>query len=201
MPGGGGNSASQLAEQQRLERDLALKQGTALIDSSFAGFNSDFYDARKKAYTDYAMPQLGQQFRNTQQQTQNQLFDRGLQNSSQSKSIGRSLLGELSKNQQTVANQAQSQANQLQQNVENQRINLYNQLSASQSPSMVGTAALNAAQSFYAPSAFVPIGQLFSDWTTNYVGSLNNKNYNTATSDLSRLPQLSLAPIPSNKYV
>lgn len=195
MPTGGGNAAS-LAAQQQKERALALAQGKAAIDQQFAGFTPEFYNQKKQDYINYAMPQLGQQFRTQQNEAQYALANKGQTRSSQAEALNRTLGQSLAQNQQTIANTGQAQANQLRQNVEGQRANLYGILSSSQDPSMAATGALAAAQNYTTPSAFVPIGQMFADWTQNNLASKNATTFQTATDNLNRPYTPNFAPLP-----
>ena len=195
MAGGGGNAAA-LAAQQQKERAAALATGKAAIDQQFAGFTPEFYNQRKQDYINFAMPQLGQQFRTQQNEAQYSLANKGQTRSSQAQALGRTLGQNLAQNQQTIANAGQAQANQLQQSVEGQRNNLYSVLSSSQDPSMAATAALGTAQGFSTPSAFVPIGQMFSDWTQNNLAAKNTATYQNATENMNRQKSPNFAPMP-----
>lgn len=196
MPTGGSNSAAKLAAQQQQERKQALTAGKAAIDAQFAGFTPAFYDQRKQDYVNYALPQLGRQFREQQANAQYALANKGQTRSSQAGALNRTLGQNLLQNQQTIANTGQAQANQLQQNIEGQRNNLYSLLSSSQDPSMAATSALGAAQSYQTPSAFVPIGQMFADWTQNNLAAKNNQTYQNATENFGRPYSPNFAPIP-----
>ena len=68
MPtGGGGGSGSDAAAQQQQQeqaRQARIKAGNASIDKTFGQFDDNFYAGRSKAYTDWAQPQLEDQYAN-----------------------------------------------------------------------------------------------------------------------------------------
>lgn len=190
---GSSNSASRLAEQQRYEREVALTKGKKNIDKAFGVFTPEFYAQRKQDYLDFARPQLARQYGQSQNQLGFSLANRGLQRSSQARGATRDLNITMGDKQRQIVDQAQQQANSLQSGVEQQRNNLYGTLAATLDPSMAQTAALGAAQAYTAPSAFVPIGNLFADWSQNYLARLNNKTFSAAETEI---PKLNFAPAP-----
>ena len=72
---------------------------------------------------------------------------------------------------QNVANQGLQQSQALQQQVANTQGQLISQLTASANPSSVSGQAINAASQYSAPSAFAPVGNLFSQWGNIYAAN------------------------------
>jgi len=184
---GADNSAANLAAQQKAERERALTKGKAAIDEQFAKFTPAFYTQRKKDFLSYALPQIARQERAQQNALGYSLARRGVNNSSQALSASRDLAEVSNQNRRQAADQGQSIASALEANVASQRNNLYGTLAATLDPSMAATSALNTAQSLQAPSSFVPIGNLFSDWSQNYLAKVNKTTYDTATQEIPKL--------------
>ena len=175
MYGGGDTSGDLRAEQQAREQQiLASQQG---IDRVFQGFNPSFYQDREKAYLDYALPQLSQQFQNTQQNLVFDLANRGLLKSGAAANLAGSLNQELAKKQRQVGDQAVNESNALRQNIEQQRAQLYAQAQGGLAPSLSYSQALQAAGSFKTPSPFEPIGGLFDNWANIYTGARTAQAY------------------------
>ena len=184
---GADNSAANLAAQQKAERELALTKGKAAIDQQFARFTPEFYNQRKQDYLSYALPQIAKQERAQQNALGYSLARRGVSQSSQAMNASRELADVSNQNRRQAVDQGQSLASALEQNVAAQRNNLYGTLAATLDPSMAATSALNTAQSLQAPSAFVPIGNMFSDWSQNYLARVNRNTYETAERDMPKL--------------
>src|SRR5262245_18483199 len=58
--GGGGDSGAAMAEEAA--RQKRIKEGMAAIETNFAGFDPAFYDSREKAYENWALPQVNEQY-------------------------------------------------------------------------------------------------------------------------------------------
>ena len=79
------NAASNAADSQakaEAARQKAITQGMGAIDSSFAGFNDDFYNKQAQAYSDYYTPQVNKQYQTAGQNTLFGLTRSGLNDSS-----------------------------------------------------------------------------------------------------------------------
>lgn len=187
------NSAAKLAEKQERERAQKLTLGKAYIDDAFKVFTPQFFAQRQKDYLASTLPQLGKQYRQQQNQLGFSLARRGLGTSSQALAASRGLQDTLAENQRQLANNALGLSNNLQTNVAAQRNNLYGTLAATLDPDMAATAALGQAQALTAPSPIVPIGQMFADWSQNYLGRMRNQDFQTATD---RLPKMHFANAP-----
>lgn len=181
MPlGGAGNAASQ-AQQQENNRQNAINTGMATINQDFSTFTPDFYKKAATDYTDYATPQVMQQYQNTKNNLAYALARNGISNSSAAAGKGAALNTELSTNLNTVANQAQDQSNTLQSNVASQKTNVVNQLEASADPSAAASSAAGAVAGLQAPPAYQPIGNLFGDWTSTYLANMNAQAFSPTT--------------------
>lgn len=168
--GGGGNAGDQ-AQANYLQQQAEIQKGLGQINNTFAGFTPAFYNQRAQDYTNYAMPQLQQQFQQNQQGLNFNLGQQGLLKSSAGQDLNAKLGQQYRLGQQGIANQGLQQSQQLQQQVANTQGQLIGQLTASANPSSVAGQSINAAANYSAPSAFAPVGNLFSQWGNIYAAN------------------------------
>jgi len=142
------------------------------------GFTPQFYQQQQQNYANYELPLLQGQYNQTLGQTLGSLNTSGLLGSSSAQQLYQSLQNQYAQNQQQVANQGQSLAQGLQQQVGQEQSTLTNQLLAGSSPSSVTQSALASASNFGAPSLAAPIGNLFQNWTNQYLGGQLASAYN-----------------------
>lgn len=145
------------------------------------GFDQSFYDKRKQAYLDFALPSLSREAQQTQKQLTYGLANQGLLNSGAAQDTQRSFDTELNRQRQSIADAGQEQANSFRSKVEDTRGQLISQLEASADPSATSAQAITAASQFSAPSPFAPIGNLLSDWSNLYLGNRYANSYNPNT--------------------
>src|ERR1041385_4495980 len=79
--GGTPDYAGQAAKAEK-QRQQAIDTGLGRINNVFGQFDPQFYQQRAQAYTNFAMPQLGQQYRQTRNQIGFNLANRNLTGSS-----------------------------------------------------------------------------------------------------------------------
>lgn len=167
---------AQKAEDQRQQR---IKQGTANINKQFSGFGKDFYNAREQAYIDYAMPKLGEQYRQTKNQIGFNLANRGSLGGSAARTQWSDLNRTNLEARQGIVDTGISQAQDLQRQVESQRNTLLNQLYQSADPAQAQQAAIATAASMQAPSTFAPLVNQFSGLLNQYyISQLINQQKN-----------------------
>lgn len=166
-----GSSGDGGAAKQEQARQSNIKRGMQDIDQQFSRFDDKFYNQAGTDYTKAVTPRLYSDFQNTKNNLAYALARGG--NSNSSAAIGRttSLNNQLAENQSTIANQAQDRSNQLRTNVNNQRGQVVNQLEASADPQAANESALAATASIRAPSVIQPLGNLFADWSQQYLNS------------------------------
>lgn len=175
--GGGDGGAGAAAAEQRANLD----KGTAQINQVFSKYDQGFYDARGKAYTDWAMPQVTQQYQDTKKGLTYALARNGLLNSGAAVSKDQSLTNQLNQQTNNVANQAQGQMNQLRQDVSNAKSNLTNQLIASNDPTATMANASTYTAGLSATPSFNALGNMFGDWANTYVTNMNARAMNPGT--------------------
>ncbi len=181
MYGGAGDGGA--AKQEKLTQ-AQIDSGMSTINKDFSGFNNDFYQQAAKDYTNYATPQMMDQFRNTKNNLTYALARNGLLNSGADVSRMASLNKQLGVNESNIANTGQDQANQLQQNVATQRNQLVSQVEAGAAPGQIATSASAATAGLRAPTALPPVGNMFSEWANSYLTNMQANTYNPNTANL-----------------
>lgn len=174
---GSSNAAGQLAQQQQQQQDFT-NQSIANINNAFAGFTPQFYQQAGRAYTNWATPQLQQQYQQNKLNLVDKLSGQGLLNSSAAQQANNSLSQGLTQGQQQIANQALTTQQGLQTQVGQEKSNLYSQAQTANNPQAIGQQALQLAQSTNAPSTFAPVGNLFNQFGQQYLAASNNNLYN-----------------------
>jgi hypothetical protein len=161
--GGGGDGGAAQARADEQARQGRITEGIGNIDSTFSKFDNNFFDKRSKAYSDYATPQLNQQYHNTSNQLAYGLARSGQTNSSEAARQSGVLQGENATARQQVADAATGEAQKARQTVEDNRNNLINQLNATSNPALAATGALREAAVLANQPGFSPIGNLFQN--------------------------------------
>lgn len=161
--GDGGITAQEAARQER------IKDGMSRINSQFAGFDQNFYDAAAENYKAATMPRMLRDYQTTRNNLTYALARGGMLKSSAGVQKNQSLQDELSSNQSRIANNAQDQANRLRGQVNEQKGNLIMQLQSSADPASIAEQATSATAGLRAPSAIAPLGNLFADWSQQYL--------------------------------
>ena len=196
-----GTDYASVAERQEQQRQQAIKQGTSSINQAFGGFTPSFYQQRAQAYEDFAMPQLAQQYLTNRNQVGFNLANRGMLASGAANKQWSDLARSMGQAKQQIADTAIGQSEQLQQGVEQQRQTLLNQLYQSADPAGAGAGAIQAAASYYQPSTFAPLGNMFSNFANQYYLSQLINSYRPS-SYVSAPPTYSASPgaLPSTTY-
>jgi len=173
----GGTSDGGAAKAEKA-RQAAITQGQGAIDRQFAGFTPDFYNKAATDYTNAVTPGMLTDYRNTKNNLTYALARGGILNSGAAVQRNAALGNQLSQNESQISNNAQDQSNRLQANVNTQKGQLTEQLQSSADPTSIGEQATAAASQLRADSPIQPLGNLFADWSQNYLAGIyaNNKN-------------------------
>lgn len=171
------NPATGIQASQQQQAALT-NQSVNQINQAFAGFNPQFYQGVQDSYMNYAMPQLQQQYQGANQALGYKLANQGLMNSSAADQAKNALSGQMAQAQQQVGNQAVGQVNTMKQTVGQEQSNLIGQAQTASDPAALGTQALAVAAGTNAPSTFAPIGSMFNNFATQYLGQQNANTYN-----------------------
>jgi len=187
------------AAKQEKARQAAIDQGTSDINNAFAGYNTDFYNQRAKAYQQFALPQLSQQYQQTRNQLMFNLANRGLLHSGAANTQWGQLQRTNAQDKQQIADTGISQSQDLQRQVEGQKSNLIGQLYQAADPASAAKQATATAASFTPPSTFTPLANMFGNIAQQYyLSGLINRNQPTSyiqsgggSSDAGALPPVS----------
>ena len=173
-----------MARADEEARQARIKEGMGKIDSTFKQFGPDFYDRRKQAFNESAMPQLNDQFQKTKEQLQYNLARSGLTDSSVRSANEGEMQRQMDVNKAAVAGQAQDYANQARQQVEQNRSELVGQLNATGDAQAAAQGALSRAAIAQAQPAVSPLGMMFQN-TTGLLGQASQAGaYNPAAPGL-----------------
>ncbi len=167
--GGGGDYAAQ-ARADEAARQARIREGMGRIDQAFQGFNDAFYKTRSDAYSNYANPQLDQQFKQQQNALAYNLARNGLTASSEASRNAGELQRQYNLGRSTIAGEAQNQANQARQQVEQNRSELVSQLNATGDTQQAANSSLTRANMLTQTPGFSPLGQIFQN-TTGLLGN------------------------------
>ncbi len=186
------SSASEppLSQQDQYKQFLAKSGGLFTGTANEKGFTPEFFDQAKNAYLGFALPQLSGQFGQARQGLDYRLANQGLIGSSAAHNLQNRLGNEAVLQKQNISNQAIGQSQQLERDVNQQYQQLVGQLQASANPSEVSGQALKAAANFQQPSAFPAVGQLFQNFSQQYLANQLGNAYGQGGANY-RLPTYS----------
>jgi hypothetical protein len=144
-------------QQQEQAREARIKAGNASIDKTFAPFNDAFYASRSKAYTDWAQPQLEDQYANQRKDLIYGLSRNGLLSSTVGNEKTAHLKGQYDNERIQLADQALAEATKARSAINNTKMDLQNQLVATGDPSAAASNALAAARVNQEATPFRPL--------------------------------------------
>ncbi len=181
-----GSASAKTAAEQFAERVSGggLYSGT----QQSGGFNDAFYRNIRDGFTNYAMPQLNQQ----RDQAAKELtfsLDRSGQLAG---SVRGQKTGELQKmfdlNEQQIRDQALAHENTARNNVENARADLIGMLNATGDNQQAVNSALSRSTILTQPQAYSPLGQLFTDFTSQLGGQAARERAEAASGGMYKAP-------------
>ena len=146
-------------------------------NQTFEGFQQPFYDERAKAYENFALPQLGDQYRNARDAMVYGLSNRGLNTSTIAEKGRYDLEKTTGTAKQQIADTGIGQANQLKQDVEASRQDSLKQLYQTADPAQAFQSAINTSSQFRQPSVFAPLNNMFAGLAQQYMTSQLLKGY------------------------
>lgn len=130
---------------------------------TFKGYQPEFYQAREKAYTDFALPQLSDQYQNARENSIYGLSNVGLSGSSVDTKQKFKLEKAMNSGRQNVAEEGINQSNQLKNQVEQSRQQAIQQLYQTGDPSQALKTAINTSAGFERPGGFNQLANGFGD--------------------------------------
>jgi len=144
---------------------------------NFEGFQPSFYTDRARAYENYALPQLADQYRTNRDALNYGLTNRGLAGSTVADKAASDLERITGQNRQQIADTGIGQANQLRSDVEASRQAAIAQLYQSADPAQGFQSAVANASQFRAQPVFTPLADLFSNLARTYYINQTLNNY------------------------
>lgn len=174
-----GGSSDGGAAAQEAQRQASINQGMQDINRQFAGFTPAFYQKAATDYTNAVTPGMLADYHNTKNDLTYALARGGNLNSSAAVQRNQSLQNTLSQNESQIANNAQQQSNTLQAAVNTQKGQLVNQLQSSADPASIAEQATAATSQLRADSPVQPLGNLFADWSQQYLTPSSGNSYGT----------------------
>jgi hypothetical protein len=169
---GGGGASDQYAREQRAEeqaRKARIQQGMSAIDQNFSKFDDGFFGQQSKAYLDFAMPQVNQQYDNAYRGLQFALARQGIGASSEGNRRYGNLSQDYQLQRQGAVDKSREVAMGARRSIEDARSGVVSDLYATADPAAAAKSALSRAQYLSATPSFSPVGQLF-------VGALEGLN-------------------------
>jgi hypothetical protein len=148
------NQAVQLQMQQAQEardkenaRQARLNQGKTAIDNIFGNdnFGDPFYDKYKNAELDYTLPQLSTQYTEAKRNAENDLARAGLLRSGAAGFVQNKLTQQQGVNEAGLRAKADTDTAALRQSIAAQQQQAYNQLYATEDPTVAANTAANSA--------------------------------------------------------
>jgi hypothetical protein len=176
---GGSKAIEKQAQQDRADeqgRQQSIRDGTTRVNSIFDGqFTPDYYESQKKAYTDYATPQLDDQYSAAQKQLTFSLARGGNIDSSAASGQTADLQKQYDLNKQKIADDALSYGAKAKTSVEDARSNLVSLLNSTGDAEGAANSAVSRAAALSQPAAYSPLTSLFADFT-NALGTVAAQN-------------------------
>lgn len=146
-------------------RQANIAEGNNAINEVFGQFNNDFYTNRAKSYTDYATPQLDQQYQSTMQNLVRSLARGGNLNSSARGTAMSDVQSQYDKGMLSIQDQANQYSNQARNAIESARGNLVSQNAQLADPGTIRSLASSQAMGFNTGQSYTPLQTLISALT------------------------------------
>ena len=168
----GGNKAARMAaaeaERQRaeeLERQARITAGAENIEGTFSQFDDSFYKGLGDNYTNYAMPQLDDQFTTGMKELRLALASKGLQNSSEAAQRYGKLKESYDTQLTSIADKARGYENTAKGNINSAKDNLLTQNLSLANPALASQSAINSAALNSQLPTYDPLANAFANAT------------------------------------
>lgn len=183
--GGSKDTGAGEARAREEARQASIRDGMRQVDTIFGKFNDDFFNARSKAYTDYAFPQLEDQWSKAQDRMTYDLSRSGLLNSSVAAEKQADARREYDRQKQAVESMGSDYANQARGDVERNRSDVVGQLNATADAGAAANAATNRSSMLSATPGFSPLGMLFNNVGANIEKQMDSRRATEAARSIS----------------
>lgn len=159
------DSGQRAAEAERKRRQR-IEQGTAAIDQAFAGFTPEYFAGLEKSYSDYATPQLEEDYADAKKKLAFALARAGLTSSTAGADKFKKIKSQYDEYGVDLTGRATDFGNQARKDTESSRAELLAQLTATEDPAAASQAALRQAELLSRPPTFNPIDPFIFDIAT-----------------------------------
>jgi len=189
------------AAADEAKRQGRIKAGMADIDKTFGQFDPTFYGNRARAYTEWGVPQVDDQYKEAADQLKYALVRQyGTTQTSEAAKRQALLARKYTEARTGVAQSAEDYASQAKADVERERNALVSQLQSTADPEAAAQAAVKSSELLQAPKTYSPLGSLFSDVTAglasgaspygtlDYAGQMYRKATGASKSPVSVIP-------------
>lgn len=163
MCGGGGGGGSGDAEKKEAQRQARIRSGLEQINSIFGGFDDSFYQGRADEFTDFAKPQLDDQFADAQEDLTFALARNNRLDSSVAAEQRADLNDKFNLERINLEDQANKVGTDSRNAVEGSRADLVALNSSVADPNQIALQANNRMAGLTASEAFNPLGPLFTN--------------------------------------
>ena len=174
---GGGDDGAKAARREEEARQKRISDAISGIDQQFAGFDDAFFGKRAKAYQDFALPQLGEQYQDQARNLSFRMAGQGLLDSSAAQFLTNKLNRATSQQRQGLVDESLRQANQLRSQVAGEKANLYGQAQVAADPANAARLATASAANLQLPSTFAPVSNFLSGWANTYLADKVGQAY------------------------
>src|SRR5690606_5896761 len=148
------------------KRQKDIRQGTQRIDKIFGDqFTDDFFTGRQDAFTNYARPQLDDQFADARKKLTFALARSGTLDSTMRADKEAELQKLYDDSARNISDTALTQSNQARSDIEASRADLIKMLNSTGDVQGTVNSALTRAQALATPAAHSPLGPLFANFT------------------------------------
>jgi hypothetical protein len=186
---GGGPDDS--AAQEEAARQKRITEGTQKVNAAFAGFTPDFYGTQARAYNEFALPQLDDQYTAAAKQLKYALARQyGTTQTSEAASRTADLDKKYALARANITEQGLQKAKEAQSSVEDEKSRILALLNQTADPAAAANMAMQQVDILQKPTAFEPIQNLFGDVTAGLAtmygpqgGMVGGTNYPTYTYD------------------
>lgn len=166
------------AAAEEAARQKKIEEGMGKIDTTFAGFTPEFYSSRAKAYGDFAMPQVEDQYKKA---AENLTYALARQYGTTETSEAAKRQAELAKQYEMakagITDKSQDYATSTKGDVEKQRSALVSQLQATADPNATAQLASTQADLLRQQQSFEPLGDLFYNITEGLASNAPSEGF------------------------
>jgi|SRR5882672_303901 len=192
---GGGGPDDNSAQEEAL-RQKRITEGKRKVAGAFAGFTPDFYGSQARAYNEFALPQLDDQYAKAGQQLKYALARQfGTTQTSEAASRVADLSKRYALARTNITEQGLQKSQEAQGNVEAERGKILQSLNATADPAAAAQMAMSQANLLSKPSAFDPLADLFGNVTAGLATTAPTGGYSGTTP----YPGYTFDPV-SNQY-